>query len=157
MRWSLLATLVLLACASLPAQGLRDGVSLAVGDTKLGWTTVSLTSREGNGFAGKGAALLAATGYTHNKDAVFTVEKNEDGELTNSISSRWFDWGTGPIMTEGIPATVTLPSPAHSTKCWALDGIGGRVREVPVKRGKGGNVVIEIVPEYKTVWSEIIH
>ena len=134
---------------------LGDGVTLSVGETKLGWTTVSLTSREGNGFSKEGNALLAATGYTHNKDAVFTFEKDENGKPTANISSRWYDWGTGPMVTEGIPATVTLPSAARATKCWALDESGARMKEVPVKRGKGGCAVIEIGPAYKTVWYEI--
>ena len=134
---------------------LGNGVSLIVGETKLGWATVSLTSREGNGFAGKGTSLLVATGYTHNKDAVFTVEKDKDGNPTKAVSSRWYDWGTGPIMTEGIPATVILPSAASTTKCWALDESGNRVKEVPVKRGASGKAVIEIGPQYRTVWYEI--
>ncbi len=137
-------------------QDLGDGVSLAVGKTKLGWTTVSLTSREGNGFAGTGSSLLVATGYTHNKDAVFTVEKDNNGKPTKGVHSRWNDWGTGPMVTEGIPATVTLPSPARKTQCWALDETGARVKEVPVKKGTSGKAVVEIGPAYKTVWYEIV-
>ena len=134
---------------------LGNGVSLVVGETKLGWTTVSLTSREGKGFAAKGSSLLVATGYTHNKDAVFTVEKDKDGKLTKAVSSRWYDWGTGPMMTEGIPATVILPSAASATKCWALDESGARMKEVPVKRGASGKAILEIGPQYRTVWYEI--
>ena len=99
---------------------LGDGVTLNIGKTKLGWATISLTSKEGSGFE-KGTSLLVATGYTHNKDAKFKRELDKDGNPTTTISSRWYDWGTGPMMTEGIPATVTLPSAAEATTCWALD------------------------------------
>ena len=133
---------------------LGDGVTLDIGKTKLGWATVSLTSKEGNGFE-KGTSLLVATGYTHNKDAKFTRELDKDGNPTTTISSRWYDWGTGPMMTEGIPATVTLPSAADATSCWALDESGARKAEVPVKAGADGKAVVEIGNKYQTVWYEI--
>ncbi len=133
---------------------LGDGVTLNIGKTKLGWATISLTSKEGNGF-GKGTSLLVATGYTHNKDAKFKRELDKDGNPTTIISSRWYDWGTGPMMTEGIPATVTLPSAAEATTCWALDESGARKAEVPVTKGADGKAVVEIGDKYQTVWYEI--
>ena len=133
---------------------LGDGVKLDIGKTKLGWATISLTSKAGNGFE-KGTSLLVATGYTHNKDAKFKRELDKDGNPTTTISSRWYDWGTGPMMTEGIPATVTLPSAAEATTCWALDESGARKVEVPVTKGADGKAVVEIGEKYQTVWYEI--
>lgn len=133
---------------------LGDGVTLNIGKTKLGWATISLTSKEGDGFE-KGTSLLVATGYTHNKDAKFKRELDKDGNPTTTISSRWYDWGTGPMMTEGIPATVTLPSAAEATTCWALDESGARKVEVPVTKGADGKAVVEIGEKYQTVWYEI--
>ncbi|MBR5176106.1 MAG: hypothetical protein IKW89_09290 [Bacteroidales bacterium] len=133
---------------------LGDGVTLNIGKTKLGWATISLTSKEGSGFE-KGTSLLVATGYTHNKDAKFKRELDKDGNPTTTISSRWYDWGTGPMMTEGIPATVTLPSAAEATTCWALDESGARKVEVPVTKGADGKAVVEIGEKYQTVWYEI--
>jgi hypothetical protein len=133
---------------------LGDGVTLNIGKTKLGWATISLTSKEGNGFE-KGTSLLVATGYTHNKDAKFKRELDKDGNPTTTISSRWYEWGTGPMMTEGIPATVTLPSAAEATTCWALDESGARKVEVPVTKGADGKAVVEIGDKYQTVWYEI--
>ena len=135
---------------------LGDGVSLSVGPTKLGWTTISLTSREANGFRKHSKALLAATGYTHNKGARFSIEKDNDGNPTKFISAHGDDWGTGPMVTEGIPASITLPSRARRTKCWALDESGERKAEVPVRKGRRGKAVLEIGPQYKTVWYEIV-
>ncbi len=133
---------------------LGDGVTLNIGKTKLGWATISLTSKEGDGFE-KGTSLLVATGYTHNKDAKFKRELDKDGNPTTTISSRWYEWGTGPMMTEGIPATVTLPSAAEATTCWALDESGARKVEVPVTKGADGKAVVEIGDKYQTVWYEI--
>jgi len=137
------------------ALDLGDGVTLNVGKTKLGWATVSLTSKDGNGFGSGSTALLAATGYTHNKDAKFKVELDKDGNPTTTISSRWYDWGTGPMMTEGIPAKITLPSSADATSCWSLDEKGVRKAEVPVAKDSEGKAVIEIGQKYQTVWYEI--
>lgn len=133
---------------------LGDGVSVALGKTKLGWATISLASKEGNGML-SGSTLLAATGFTHNKDAKFTVEKDAEGKPTTYISCRLKDWGTAPMMTEGINASVTLASEADATKCWALDENGDRKIEVPVKKNSEGKAVIEISEKYQTIWYEI--
>ena len=131
-----------------------DGLALSVGETKLGWTTISLTSREGNGFK-KGNALLVATGYTHNTGEKFTTVLDDNGNPTTRIHSRKEDWGKAPMLTEGIPATLTLPAKARKTRCWALDEQGQRSQEVPVMKGAKGKAVIAIDPKYKTVWYEI--
>lgn len=131
-----------------------DGLTLAVGETKLGWATLSLTSKEEDGFK-KGNALLVATGYTHNTGEKFTTINDDKGNPTTRIHSRHEDWGTSPMLTEGIPATVTLPSKARKTHCWALGEQGQRTKEVPVKKGPKGKAVITIGPEYQTVWYEI--
>ena len=58
-------------------------------------------------------------------------------------------------MNEGIPATVTLPSKASATKCWALDERGERAKPVPVAADTNGRAVVGIGPDYRTVWYEI--
>ena len=135
-----------------------DGISLQVGETKLGWTTISLTSKKGNGFTGRSSALLAATGYTHNAGAKFIpkTDPQKPNAKTSVITCAEGDWGTGSMLTEGIPATITLATKANRTKCWALDEHGQRYKKVPVKASADGMAVIEIGPEYKTVWYEIV-
>ncbi|MBR6933053.1 MAG: hypothetical protein IKH49_07110, partial [Bacteroidales bacterium] len=134
-----------------------DGISFTVGETKLGWTTMSLVSRKANGFARKSTALLVATGYTKQTDQKFTVEPDPKNPSKPStvIHSRNEDWGHGPMLTEGIPATVKLASKARKTRCWALDERGKRMKRVKVKKADDGCAQIEIGPEYKTVWYEI--
>ena len=127
------------------------GVKLAIGETKLDWATVSLTSHDATGFGESGRPariLLAATGLCHNGGAKFTHE----GKF---IHCRGADWGKGKTVNEGIPATITLPSKAAATKCWALDERGARKASVPVTADANGQAVVKIGPEYKTVWYEI--
>ncbi len=127
------------------------GVKLAIGETKLGWATVSLTSHDATGFGENdrpARILLAATGLCHNGGAKFT---HDDGY----VHCRGADWGNGKTVNEGIPATITLPSKAAATKCWALDERGERKASVPVTADANGQAVVKIGPAYKTVWYEI--
>ena len=129
------------------------GVSIAVGETKLGWATVSLVSHDATGFGETGfpaRILLAATGLCHNKGAKFTDHGN------GTISCRDEDWGTGPVMVEGVPAAITLPAPAAKVSCRALDERGEPKAAVPVAADTEGRAVVTIGPAYRTVWYEII-
>ena len=135
-----------------------DGISFEVGQTKLGWTTMTMVSKKGNGFARRATALLIATGFTKQTGQVITAEpeKGENGAgAPKLIHSRGDDWGTGPMLNEGIPATVKLASKARRTRCWALDGRGRRMKKVPVTKAEDGCAVIAIAPDYKTIWYEI--
>ena len=93
--------------------------------------------------------LLAATGLSHNSGAKFT----DHGK--GAISCRDGDWGHGPTVNEGIPATIILPAPSSSTTCWALDEHGERTKSVLVATDANGHAVVKIGPEYRTVWYEI--
>jgi len=130
---------------------LADGVTLSVGKTKLGWATISLTSRNAKGFGKDGASqiLLTATGYCGNKGQI-AENRAEDGTRIHFST-----WGEGPVVAEGIPAELTLPATASNVKVYALDPHGDRKAEVPVKVGADGNATIQIGPEFKTVWYEI--
>jgi len=127
-------------------------VSLTVGKTRLDWATVSLTSRQATGFgeAGKPATvLLAATGVAENEG----TELVPVGDKAVTFKDR-LNWGNGTVLVEGIPATLTLPSDAAKTTCYALDPRGERKAEVPVEKASGGARIV-IGPQYKTVWYEI--
>ena len=128
------------------------GVKVAVGETKLGWATVSLTSHDATGFGENGRPariLLAATGLCHNKGAKF---KDHAG---GAISCRGRAWGGGPVVAEGVPAVITLPTPAANVTCRALDERGEPKADVPVAADADGHAVVAIGPAYRTVWYEI--
>lgn len=152
---------------------LGDGVKLAIGETERDWASVSLVSKDANGFGAsvKARILLAVTGQAHNTGARFTevaanfrsdsfptfslnVPDAKEQQENNSfkISSRGADWGKGPFLVEGVPATITLP--VKSAQCWALDERGERMKDVPVGTIDDG-ISIAVGPQYRTVWYEI--
>ena len=125
------------------------GVSVAVGKTRLDWATVSLVSRQATGFGESqkpANILLAATGLAENK-----------GQIIRPLSGNKItldDWGQGPVLMEGVPATITLPADPGRVKCFALDPHGERKQELPVDKAAGGAKIM-LKPEYQTVWYEI--
>lgn len=127
-------------------------VKLRIGQTRLGWATVSLTSRHATGFGERGVPatiLLAATGMTENEGTVLEAT----GEDAVALADR-LDWGEGTVLTEGVPATVTLACDPARTACFALDERGERKGQVPIVPVPGGSQ-IEIGPQYRTVWYEL--
>ena len=125
------------------------GVTLSVGKTRLDWATVSLVSRRATGFGEKGTSasiLLAATGDMGNAGRVL----KQVGPKAITLTDR----GHAPVMVEGISATLTLPSEAAKTLCFALDPHGARRQPVPVEKAAGG-CRIAIGPQYQTIWYEI--
>jgi len=125
-------------------------VSLSVGRTRLNWATISLVSKNATGFGESGKPadiLLTATGLVENKGMVMEKFPENKIKLTK--------WGEGPVMAEGIPAEILLPSDSEKTKCYVLNPHGDREIEVPVEKAEKGGSKIIIKPEYKTVWYEI--
>ncbi len=125
------------------------GVKLSVGRTRLNWATVSLVSRLASGFGEKGvpaSILLTATGDSGNSGRVVKLLDGKRLTLT--------DRGGAPVLAEGIPATVTLPSDPAKTTCFALDPHGDRKQPLPVEKAEGGCRMV-IGPQYQTVWYEI--
>ena len=128
------------------------GVKLSVGQTRLGWATVSLTSRQGTGFGEQARSaniLLAATGAAENEGTELESLSGKAVAFRDRLV-----WGNGTVAVEGVPAVVTLPSEAARTTCFALDPSGARKKEVPVEKAAGG-CKIAIGPQYQTVWYEI--
>lgn len=126
-------------------------IGLSVGKTRLGWTTISLVSRMGNGFGADGKpddVLLTATGIVENSGMKIDEERNGRMRLS--------DWGTSPVYAEGIPARISLPVKASRLQCFALDIKGNRMAEIPIAGTDGGGADILINPGYKTVWYEIL-
>jgi hypothetical protein len=127
-------------------------VLLKIGQTRLDWATVSLTAIEGEGVTQPGRILLAATGYMQNTGA-----RIED--LGGQRITLRRNWGTEPVLCEGIPATLSFPVSPDRLQVWALDEAGNRKTRLPVKPTTLGNAkgsTFQIGPEYRTLWYEII-
>lgn len=121
------------------------GVAIAPGPNRQGWAAFTLTAIDGRDLGSPGRILVTATGYVENagmgwKDA----EKTTVGR----------DWGAGPTLVEGIPATITLPVPAPKVRAWPLDERGRRRSEMPASDA-GGKAALAIGPQYQTLWYEV--
>ncbi|NMC21233.1 MAG: hypothetical protein GYA33_12535 [Thermogutta sp.] len=125
-----------------------NGVKLSVGKTTLDWATVSLTVIEGEGFDRPGRLLLAATAAVRNKGWNLR-------DLGNDRITVGRQWGEGPTECEGVPARLTLPVPAARVQAFALDADGRRAGPVSVSE-EDGTAVLEIGPQYRTLWYEIV-
>jgi hypothetical protein len=120
------------------------GVTVTSGATMQDWATITATVMDGASLDDARKILITATGYAANADMQWKdAEKSSVGR----------NWGNGPSVVEGIPATITLPLSAKA-KAWALDARGQRRDEVPL-RSSDGKTTIEIGPASKTLWYEI--
>ena len=104
---------------------------------------VPLVAVDGGGFDKPGRMLLAATGVEHNTDA--GLESRPGDSFTCGRN-----WGRGPILCEGVPATITLPVAAGRAACYALDESGNRRGSVPLSDA-GGKTLLTIGPQYDRV------
>jgi hypothetical protein len=138
-------------------------VRLKIGKTRLDWATVSLTAIDGQGFSKPGRILVAATG----------VERNRGVRLEAAGQDRITchdQWGSGPVLCEGIPAKITLPVASDRITVYPLDEAGNRREPIPAAsenekpaEPQGDKpselsrpaTTIEIGPQYKTLWYEI--
>ena len=120
---------------------------IAFGETNLGWATASLT-RLDDGKTGPERYLLVITGEMTN-----TGMKLEPlGEDKVTVGNRW---GSPPVLCEGVPAQLFLKGKtAAKVKCWPLDASGNRQKEFSAASGSR-EAIIELKPEYKTIWYEI--
>ncbi len=107
---------------------------------------LTLTAIEGDLATAPSQWLVTATGYVENTGMGW-----QDAEHT-SVGDRW---GQAPTLVEGIPAKLTVPFPAERVEVWALDERGQRRATVPCQSDAGGQAVIAIGPQWKTLWYEV--
>jgi hypothetical protein len=121
-------------------------VVIAPGKNLQDWAAITLTAMDGASFTAPGRILVTATGYAENTSM---------GWKNKAKTTVGPDWGIGPSLIEGIPATVTLPVAATRVAVWALDERGQRREQVPVT-DVGGKATFEIGAKYKTLWYEAV-
>src|SRR5262249_39460732 len=68
-----------------------------------GWSTITLTAREGELARGPARLFITATGY---------VENTGMGWKSPAKESVGRNWGRAPSLVEGVAARITLPTPA---------------------------------------------
>ena len=136
-----------------------DGLTLDVGETELGWATVSLVKAtnvkvgaEKSGVLTSGRYLLTATGLMKNTDAKFVYEGN------NITTAGHFGGSNGhaPVLCEGVPATITLKNlDAQNVEVYALTNAGDRAQKLDVESVDGG-ARFAFGSEQKTIWYEVV-
>ncbi|MGL6194344.1 MAG: carbohydrate binding domain-containing protein [Thermoguttaceae bacterium] len=125
-----------------------------------GAATLTLVSMTGNGFgeeadSGPVRILVAATGEMKNTGMQFENLGGDRKTIRN--------WGTGPILCEGIQANIFLPvDQSKKVTFYPLDESGNRREAVKAAEAKvfipgdSPRVQVELDPKYKTVWYEIV-
>jgi hypothetical protein len=129
-------------------------VTLRIGATQLNWATVSMVCIDGEGFDKPGRILIAATGLCQNEGAKLEHLKGDNVTLGNQ-------WGSEPVMCEGIPAEITLPVDGGRVQFYPLDESGNRRQAAPVESHndgskQGGRAHLKLDPKYKTLWYEAV-
>lgn len=135
------------------------GMTLAPGKSRLDWITLTLTKASGpesgqDDVLQPGNYLLAATGFVQNTDMKI-VQVSDDPPKVSISQPDGGRLGTAPVLCEGIDARLSFDGVGGTMKCYALDPDGNRMQEVPVVSDENGKAVLEIGPEYKTIWYEI--
>jgi hypothetical protein len=120
-------------------------VSLKFGTTRADWATVSLVCIDGPGFDQPGRILVAATGWTQNRDAQLQ-------DLGADRVTLGRQWGREPVLCEGVPIEIMVPAAAERVRFYPLDENGDR-RDVVASPAKG-QAVLKLTPEHQTVWYE---
>ena len=108
-----------------------------------GFAVITASAVRGSDFHSPGGALLVtATGYVENQGMGWNADRTSVGD----------QWGSGPVLCEGIPFQLVVKT--RRAEAWALDGHGRRVAPVPAEADAGG-VHFAFGPRYKTLWYEI--
>ena len=132
---------------------LGDGVRVEPGPTRQnGFGVITLTVKQGAlspQVTQTTQLLITATGYVQNTNWGWQ-------ELGDNRVTVCDNWGTAPTLAEGIPARITLPMPAGAVQVYALDERGARKAKLPVSSDTGGRAVIQIGPQYRTLWYEVV-
>ena len=117
-------------------------VTLLPGKTRLDWFTFSMTDADAH------RTLLTATGFIKNTGMEFEAIGND------RITCR-ANWGTAPVLCEGIPMKLQIRGGQPDWKCYALSPDGSRKVEVPVRETEGG-ISLTLSPDYQTIWYELV-
>jgi hypothetical protein len=122
-------------------------VRLKIGPTRLDWATVSMVCIDGEGFDKPGRVLIAATGLAQNQGAELKRLGGDDVTLGNQ-------WGSEPVLCEGVPAEVVLPVASGRVRFYPLDESGGRRAAAPAT-AQADKTLLVLDPKYTTVWYEV--
>jgi hypothetical protein len=127
--------------------GLGD-VLIRIGETRHDWATISVVCIDGEDFRSRGRVLIAATGAMQNRGAV--LEDLGDNRITLGRQ-----WGSDPVLCEGVPADIVLPVAPERVTLYPLDEAGGRRAAVDVGQ-EGDKAKLVLASSHETVWYEVV-
>jgi hypothetical protein len=115
-------------------------VSIRMDTTSFNWATITLTSLDGKPVEESSKILLVAAGRA----------ENTDWKWDEKFTTLGGDWGKAPSRAEGIPASLIFRE-MDKFSVYALDPAGKEMSEVKVGK-KGGDQIVNIGAQYKTLW-----
>ncbi|MBT7161465.1 MAG: hypothetical protein HN904_01735, partial [Victivallales bacterium] len=124
------------------------GLELAAIESRTGAATISAVCIDGRDLRSPGRVLIAASGTAQNTDAVLE-------DLGGDRVTLRKNWGKGPILCEGITATIGLPVSPDRVTAYALNGDGTRLAMVP-SVPRDGKTLLKLNPTYRTLWYEVV-
>jgi len=104
------------------------------------FAAVTLTAMDQKPTAQSQRLLLTLVGKVENQNMGWNADRTSVGD----------QWGHGPTLAEGIPATVTLKTDGPRS-VWALDGTGKHSQRVPAAYANG-TLTFTVGPQYQTLW-----
>lgn len=129
------------------ATGYVGGQTVALGANTLAFpafgnnfAAVTLTAMDQKPTAQSQMLLLTLVGKVENQGMGWNADRTSVGD----------QWGHGPTLAEGIPATVTLKTNGPRS-VWALDGTGAHKQTVPSVYAHG-TLTFTVGPQYQTLW-----
>ena len=127
--------------------GYVGGQTVRLGDNTLtfpafgnNFASITLTAMDQKPTLQSERLLLTLAGKVENQDMKWNADRTSVGD----------QWGHGPTVAEGIPATVTLRTDGPRS-VWALDGTGRHTQKVPATYASGV-LTFTVGPQYRTLW-----
>ncbi len=128
-------------------QSLRPpGFYMLTRDTSLGgFAVVMLSAADGQALGEPGRYLLTAVSRYTNPGMVWNEQRNSVGT----------QWGSGPTLCEAVPMRFGVRS-SGSVAVYPLNPDGTRRDPLEVGRGEAGIAIVELGPEHRTLWYEVV-
>ncbi|HVF85814.1 MAG TPA: hypothetical protein VM821_07510, partial [Abditibacteriaceae bacterium] len=121
-----------------------DGFQVTMAQTTRSFATVMLNTKDNRPLQTSSSLLLTALNNVENQNMGWNADRT-------SVST---NWGNGPLMAEGVPATISLRTQATKATVYALDVRGARSAVVPSQL-QNGTLNFVIGAQYKALWYEI--
>ncbi|MFO8006854.1 MAG: carbohydrate binding domain-containing protein [Candidatus Brocadiia bacterium] len=128
-------------------QSLRvPGFYILTGDTSLdGFAVVMLNAVDGQALGEPGRYLLSAVSRYANPGMQWNDQRNSVGT----------QWGRGPTRCEGVPMRFGVRTGRQVT-VYPLNPDGTRRQPLEVGRGEAGVAFVDLGPEQRTLWYEVV-